>query len=626
MDFWDQIKRRRMFKVGAAYLSVAWLLTQVASQLEGALNLSSSFDTIVVRLLIFGFPIALILAWVFDLTPKGIQITGKDAAQSDDSYFSGRVLNYLIIGALSLAVVFLVFDNYVLDQTGPEADSSGIAGGGAIAPSSFSEQASVIPNSIAILPFATLGDNENPAGVAEGIYRDIRNELHNLGIALIGLRTMQGYENSALSYSEIAAETRAQYVMDLAVQQGNNSIRVNAELYEVNGSAENLKWTTALAEGFSPEGLLEVRANVARNIAEQVGVELSPAEVARIAEPLTENTEALAYYLRALPYIDDGIEENADNCLEPISQAVALDPEFKEAWYRKAVCHAIRGVVYPNLAQQEQPLAIAASERAIAIDDEYAEAHLQLAFDLGSMGRWRAAGDAYKKARSLGFQSQGSQGPETLFLSAIGHSRAALEAAQRQFDRDPEGAGGGQIATMIRMRLYEVARDMPRSDQTFELGQRLYEQWPTGRFDRLVALMGRARQRQVEPAEVARYFRETFASFSEWHTGLAEIFDDRDAVAANLRERIALGNPFNQLDIAAHAAYVGEPELALEALKNNLSFFALNINLVWSPLFSEVRQLEEFRDYMREIGMVDVWNDLGWPDRCEPAGDDFRCD
>ena len=82
MDFWDQIKRRRMFKVGAAYLSVAWLLTQVASQLEGALNLSSSFDTIVVRLLIFGFPIALILAWVFDLTPKGIQITGKDAATS----------------------------------------------------------------------------------------------------------------------------------------------------------------------------------------------------------------------------------------------------------------------------------------------------------------------------------------------------------------------------------------------------------------------------------------------------------------------------------------------------------------------------------------------------------------
>jgi hypothetical protein len=57
-----------------------------------------------------------------------------------------------------------------------------------------------------------------------------------------------------------------------------------------------------------------------------------------------------------------------------------------------------------------------------------------------------------------------------------------------------------------------------------------------------------------------------------------------------------------------------------------LSFFAINVAVVWSPLFREVRQLEEFRDYMREIGMVEVWREVGWPDLCEPIGDDFRCD
>jgi hypothetical protein len=142
--------------------------------------------------------------------------------------------------------------------------------------------------------------------------------------------------------------------------------------------------------------------------------------------------------------------------------------------------------------------------------------------------------------------------------------------------------------------------------------------------------MGRAGQGQIEHTEVAEYFRDTYDVVPDrsFFDAVSENFDDRDAMAAYLRDRIpqTLSNPYNQLDIATLAAYAGAPELALEALQNSLSFFAINIAIVWSPLFREVRQLEEFRDYMREIGMVEVWQQVGWPDLCEPIGDDFRCD
>jgi hypothetical protein len=83
----------------------------------------------------------------------------------------------------------------------------------------------------------------------------------------------------------------------------------------------------------------------------------------------------------------------------------------------------------------------------------------------------------------------------------------------------------------------------------------------------------------------------------------------------------------DQLDIATHAAYVDEPALALEALQNASRYFAINTVFVWTPLFRDVRRLDEFKSYLREIGMVDVWRDIGWPDLCEPTGgDDFRCD
>jgi hypothetical protein len=247
-----------------------------------------------------------------------------------------------------------------------------------------------------------------------------------------------------------------------------------------------------------------------------------------------------------------------------------------------------------------------------------------LAAALASGGNWRDAARAYRRALDRGVRPQFEV---VGFLFSIGHVRAASEAAQRNYVRDPEGAN--TIGTNFLMLVLEALGDTRGSDRMFDVGRGLFEDWRAGTHGRLVVLMGRARAGQIDSAVVSRYFRDTYASIGPWHMELARRFDDREAVAGFLRERIGLTrtNPFNQLDIATHAAYVDEPELALEAFQNASSYFAINSVFLWTPLFREVRQLDEFKAHMREIGMVDVWREIGWPDLCEATGgEDFRCD
>jgi len=626
VNFWEQLKRRSVLKVGAAYLVVAWLIIQIAATVEEPLSLPEWFDTVVVLLLILGLPVALILAWAFELTPEGVMLTKNDDAQQEKSLTSGSGFNYFIIGALSLAIVFLLVKDYVFDS--PDVPAETIAASEA-APVSSQERDAVIANSIAILPFENLSGDEANDEFAEGVYLEIFDELAKLDrVELIGRRTMKRYEDTLLSYQQIAAETNAQSVLELIVRFSENRVRINAELVRVDGSTESNVWRQVYEEEYTPSSLFGIQADIARNIAERVVGESSSEAESRLAGVLTENTSALSAYLRAVPYIDDGTVENGENCLAPISEAVSLDPGFKEAWYRKAVCHDIRGVVFPAMSQEERReerrLSLEAIERALAIDPAYMDALVYRSSALASAANWRAAGDAYRAALAAGGNSDDAR-YDVGFLFAIGHLAAAHEQSRAIFRRDPENAN--TVGMGYLMLLDEVLGNPEASDDTYRLGSELFEPWPGGDFTRLLVLMGRVREGQGDRATIARFFREQ--ATVPMRRDLAARFDDRDAVVEYLTDAVRqdLNNQFRHVDIAVFAAYFDAPELSLEALKNTSSAFGINLAFAWMPLFHEVRQLDEFREYLREAGVVDVWNALGWPDLCEPlGGDEFRCD
>ena len=179
MSFITELKRRNVFKVGVAYAIVTWLLVQITSIVAPALHLPDWTLTFIIYLTIIGFPLALFLAWAFELTPEGIKPTREvDKAQSI-TRSTGHKLNYTIIGLMALVIVLLVVDNYVLnkEETPPATPPAAklIATRPAPQPAAVENK-----KSVAVLPFVNMSDSKEDAYFADGVQDDILTQLTNI--------------------------------------------------------------------------------------------------------------------------------------------------------------------------------------------------------------------------------------------------------------------------------------------------------------------------------------------------------------------------------------------------------------------------------------------------------------
>jgi hypothetical protein len=213
------MKRRNVFKVGVAYAVTAWLLIQIASTLLPAFGAPDWVMPVFASAILLGFPAALILAWAFELTPGGIKTTRSIDPANSVTPTTGRRLNYLTIGLLGAAVVYMFVDNYILDGArGNEAATRSDAAAGVAVQQSVPARASaddspssarrtVALNSVAVLPFENLSPNEDDRYFAAGMYEEVLNRLAKLKkLNVISRTTMTRYTDSDLSVPEIARE------------------------------------------------------------------------------------------------------------------------------------------------------------------------------------------------------------------------------------------------------------------------------------------------------------------------------------------------------------------------------------------------------------------------------------
>lgn len=174
-NFIQELKRRNVFRVATAYAIVGWLIIQVVTAVSEPLNLPEWFDTAIILLVLIGLPIALIIAWAFELTPEGIKKSDEVEITESVTKSTGRKLNGLIIGVLSIAVVFLLVDKIffhptVIDMPGERIEN-------------------VSSQSVAVLPFADLSENKDQDWFSDGLTEEILNSLAQLPELQITSRT-----------------------------------------------------------------------------------------------------------------------------------------------------------------------------------------------------------------------------------------------------------------------------------------------------------------------------------------------------------------------------------------------------------------------------------------------------
>src|SRR5438477_1445671 len=311
--FFGELKRRNVYKVAVAYAVVAWLLIQGATQVFPFFEIPNWAVRLVVLLLVIGFPVALILAWAFELTPEGIKRAEDVDLSKSITRRTGRKLDFFIIAVLLPVIGILLFQR--LHPTVSPAVSSSLE------------------KSIAVLPFENLSEDKANAYFAEGIQEEILTRLAKIAdLKVISRTSTQRYQSKPGNLSEIAKQLGVANILEGSVQKAADQVRVNVQL--ISAQTDFHLWADTYDRKLTD--IFGVESEIAKGIAEALQAKLTGREEQALSDKPTNNPEAYDAYLRGLAF-EARSGYSRDLMAKAIGfyeRAVQLDPNFALAWAR----------------------------------------------------------------------------------------------------------------------------------------------------------------------------------------------------------------------------------------------------------------------------------------------------
>ena len=361
-NFFAELKRRNVYKVAAAYAVISWLLIQVGSILFPTFEAPRWVMKAFIVLVVLGFPLALIFAWAYELTPTGVRRTQYLPPNETRARTAGRKFNFIIVGLLLLAVALLVFD-LVRHR---KADSATEAGA----------------KSIAVLPFENLSEEKSNAYFADGVQDEILTDLAKIADLKVISRTSTAQYKSGVARNlrDIAQQLGVTHILEGSVQRAAGKVRVNAQLIDARTDAH--VWANSYDRDLAD--VFAIQSEIAETIAEQLHAQLSASEKTAIERPPTTDLAAYESYLRAQALYADTSDqlraaEKLPQAAQLLENAVARDPKFLLAWCRLSRVH---GLIYwqgHDHTSSRLEMANAAVQSALRLDPNAGEAHLALA-------------------------------------------------------------------------------------------------------------------------------------------------------------------------------------------------------------------------------------------------------
>ncbi|PZR74582.1 MAG: hypothetical protein DLM73_07290 [Chthoniobacterales bacterium] len=435
-NLFAELRRRNVYKVAVAYGIVAWLLIQVATQVFPFFEIPNWCVRLVVILLILGFPIAVILAWAYELTPEGIKRT-EDVVPADSiKRDTGRRLNGLIIGVLVCVVAFLLYQRFR-----PNASSG------------------TPEKSIAVLPFDNFSADQENAFFADGIQDDILTSLAKIhDLKVISRTSVMPYRNATKSnLPQIAQALGVVNVLEGSVRRGDNRVVVSVQL--IDARYDRHLWAKRYDRPLADS--LGLQGELASEIAAELRATLSPEEKERVETKPTENPDAYVLYLKARGY-----ESNPDRLFEDYKlaerlygEAIQRDPSFALAYARlSATIARIYHWFDPN--EERKARIKTAAEKALQLNPRLGEGHLAL----GLYYYWTESN--YEKALEE-FRIAGAALPND---SDIGYFAAAIRRRQGKWNDNIEllkksqvvDPGNANVASEIAYT-YSFIHDWPET-------------------------------------------------------------------------------------------------------------------------------------------------------------------
>jgi TolB-like protein len=463
--FFAELKRRNVYKVAIAYGVVAWLLMQVASQIFPFFEIPNWAVRLVVLLLIIGFPVALILAWAFELTPEGLKRTETaDAAQERSR---GVLWIYVVAVAAALSVGFFVLGRYTSQRT-----ISSRVGAAEQIPANHLTSQSVPEKSLAVLPFSNLSGNPENAYFAAGIQDEIITRLAKIGqLKVVSCLSTQRFKSSPDDLPAIAKQLGVANVLQGSVQRSADEVRVNVQL--VKAETDTHLWADTFDRKLTD--VFQIESDIAKTIAEKLQAKLTGFEERAISVKPTADVEAHQLYLKGRYLWNRRTGENLKKALAFFQEAAKKDPNYALAYAGIADTCGLFPVYGVGGPQEYLPQAKAAAEKALGLDDSLAEAHASMGLVFYSYFQPRESAKEFERAIELNPNYPTAHhwyGRLTLVMT--GQLDRAMAEVKRAYELDPVSSiihadlGGVNVAA----RRYDEAIEQLRS--TVEVDPEFY--------------------------------------------------------------------------------------------------------------------------------------------------------
>jgi TolB-like protein len=394
-NFFAELKRRNVYKVAVAYVVVAWLIIQVATQVFPFFEIPNWAIRLVVLLLILGFPVALILAWAFEITPEGIKLESEVAPNESITRRTGRKL----IG-VTIAVAVIAAGLFVFQLLRPSLTSVSLP---PPTPAVAAAPAVIPAKSIAVLPFENLSADKDNAYFASGMQDMVLTKLAGIGdLKVISRTSTEKYASHPDDLKAIARQLGVATILEGSVQKSGNQVLINVQL--INAASDNHLWADAYPRTLN--NIFGVEGEVAQKVADALKAKLTAAESARVAKPPTQNAAALDAFLHAEYQLKQAINtSNMSTFLAAdagYEKAIALDPDFALAYAQLVYSQLSRHWNVKPLTAPELAAVKVTIDHALALAPNLPEAHLALGYyDYWGFRRYHEAIVEFKRTLQL---------------------------------------------------------------------------------------------------------------------------------------------------------------------------------------------------------------------------------
>lgn len=564
-----ELKRRHVFKAGIAYLIVAWLIAQIASIVLPTFEAPPFVMKTLLFILSIGFPINLVFAWIYDVTPEGIKKTESLDKKNENSDLKSGRLNKVLIVSLSLAVIILLFNQFENNSSGNVTDT---------------DSHEISTKFIGVLPFSnTKPDLETDYfgfAIADQIIGDL---VYLKNIIVRPSSSIRKYEKEIIDSKTAGDELNVDFILTGNFLMEGNIIRMNVELVEV--TTNEIKWRDRIEVDF--ESAFELQDIIAKHVVKGMNAQFSEKEINRISKDLSSNPLAYEYYLRGVSY--PHTNEGDEMAIEMFNKSIELDSIYAPAYDNL-------GTRIHNLAQyglldpEETKKAEAAYIRALSINEELLSALGHLAKIYTETARTEKAVELTKQMLEINPNNADAHFALGYIYRYAGMNTYAIQEMEKAISIDPMNPGFQSIGITYMWageyeKAFEVLKNYPPSARTY------------------FGIQGLALFRQGKKEQAIKYFDRVIELEPDGLSALM-VAATKAYIEDEIEEGIAIASKFEQYDVedaeawylnAGNYGLLGDRDGCIRCLQRAVDGGFFNYPLIQTDFFLDsVRDQPEF--------------------------------